>query len=354
MTALHGPRLARPAIALLVALALAAGPVAAAPATNAAPASARDAVLVLPIAVGGVSDGHLARSLEERVASGLRRGGFTPVDADIVRARVPAGACDAACLKGAVAGTGARWAVRADVAVEGRDYSVRLVLLDPGTGAAVVTRDETCEICGHEELGERVGDLASGLQRELAATATPPPRLRVLTRPEGSTVTVDGATVGVTPIDLAVDAGEHDIVIERPGFIAHRRRIVAADGRTETIADELGAIPPPPSTAAPRRRLAPIGWAALGAGLAAVVGGAVLVAVDERPIKRDCSGENVDVEGHCKWRRDTLAGGATLLTLGVAALVAGAVVLVLDRRRAPAAPRRAQVRPHAGGLLVRF
>lgn len=347
-------------VALALALTTAATPAAAQPPAAGTPASApaaagRDVVVVLPITVRDVPDGHLARDLENRVATGLRRAGFTAVAADVVRARVPADACGPDCLRGAVAGTGARWLVRTEIAVEGRDYSVQLVMLRADTGQVALTSAEQCEICGHEELGERVGDLAYALQRKLAAAAAPPPRLQVFTRPDGSTVLVDGAVVGVTPLDITVAAGDHEVVIERPGFVAHRRRITAADGVTETIGAELGPVPPPPSAdARPARRLAPIGWAAVGVGLAGLIAGAALVSIDERPIRRDCSGMNVDAFGTCKWRHDTLAGGATLAAIGVAALVTGVALLVVDRRRNQPAPGRVSLRPHVGGLQLRF
>lgn len=351
--------IARPSawLALIVALSLVPSTVVAAPAAGSPPDAAaeggREVVVVLPITVRGGPAGHLPRSLEERVAAGLRRGGFAPISADTARARVPAGECAAACLQDVVAGTGARHVVRVDVAVEGRDYNVQVVLVRVDTGAAVVTSADHCEICGHEELGERVGDLASGLQRGLAAVAAPP-RLRVLSRPDGSAVIVDGVVVGVTPLDINVAAGDHDVVIERPGYVAQRRRISAADGVTATLADPLGPVPADPPASRPARRLAPIGWAAVGVGGAAFIGGAALVSLDERPIRRDCSGANVDDDGDCKWRHDTLAGGATLLVVGVAALVAGAVIVALDRRNRRSSAQRAEVRPRAGGIVVRF
>ena len=46
-------------------------------------------------------------------------GQFAVVTADEVRARVPAGACEAACLREIGAATGARYLVRTEVAVEG-------------------------------------------------------------------------------------------------------------------------------------------------------------------------------------------------------------------------------------------
>ncbi len=313
---------------------------------------AREAVVVLPIASGVGLDERLARTLDERVADGLRRGQFTVIAADEVRARVPAGACAAECLRQIAGATGARYLVRTEVTVEGRDYNVRLVLLRADTGEPVVTSTELCEICGHEELADRVGDRASALRRKLGLAVEPPPRLRVLTRPHGSEVRVDGVLVGVTPLDITAAAGDREVTVERPGYVAHRRRIRLAEGATETITAELGAVSVP--VVAPPRRLAPIGWAALVVGIAATGTGAGLIALDERPIRRDCSGENVDAFGHCKWRHNTLAGGVALAVTGVAAVAVGAALLVIARKRSKRSAAQARLWPHASGLGVRF
>lgn len=353
MSAIGRGGVTRPAalgLALATALAPMPAPARPGPVLAVAPA-AREAVVVLPLTpTQGGLDERLARILDERVADGLRRGQFAVVTADEVRARVPAGACEAACLREIGAATGARYLVRTEIAVEGRDYNLQLVLLRADTGAPVVTSADLCEICGHEELADRVGDVASALRRKLGAAVEPPPRLRVLTRPDGSEVLLDGVHVGDTPLDITVAAGEHDLVIQRPGFVAHRRRLRLSDGATETISAALGPLP----AAAPERRLAPIGWAALALGLASTATGIGLIAVDERPILRDCSGANVDPAGHCKWRHDTLAGGVVVTIVGVAAVALGAALLGVDRQRSKRPLARARVQLHTSGLGLRF
>ena len=109
--------------------------------------------------------------------------------------------------------------------------------------------------------------------------------------------------------------------------------------------------------APPRRRsraLAPAGWASLAVGLAATGAGAALIAIDERPIRRDCSGENVDAAGHCKWRHNTLGGGVALTIAGVAAIAVGVALVVIDRRRARRSAALARLSVQSGGLGVRF
>lgn len=338
-----------------------AGVVALALITASAPAAARDAlmagpavvparddvVVVLPIS--GDLDDHIARALEERVAASLRRGGLEVVPAAAVRAGPTVG------LRQLGSANGARYLVRIEVAVAGRDYNLRLVLLRADSGEPTITSDELCEICGHEELAERVGDMASTLGRKLGSAVDPQPRLRVLTRPDGSGVSIDGAAVGVTPLDIPVAAGEHEVLVERPGFVAHRRRLTFADGITRTIASELGPVakaePEQPRRA---RRLAPFGWGSLGLGLGATGGGLALVALHQRPILSDCAGANIDAMGRCKWRHDTLTGGVALSLVGVAVITIGVVLLVIDRRRSRRSQARASMLVHPSGLGFRF
>ncbi len=321
-------------------------------APTAAPASGQpEVVVVLPVPGAGL-DERLARTLDERVADGLRRGQFTVIAADEVRARVPAEGCAAECLRSVADARGARYLVRTEVTVEGRDYNVRLTLLRADTGEPMVTSAELCEICGHEELADRVRDQASTLRRRLGLVVEPPPRLRVLTRPHGSEVLVDGVRVGVTPLDITVAAGDHDVAVQKRGFVAHRRRLSLVEGASETIAAELLAVPASAGNA--RRRWTPIGWAALAVGVAGTGAGVSLIVLDGRPIQRDCSGENIDPAGHCKWRHDTLAGGVALGVGGVVAIAAGAALLLLERKRSRRSLARARVRPGVHGLVVSF
>lgn len=71
-------------------------------------------------------------------------------------------------------------------------------------------------------------------------------------RPDGGEVLVNDALVGVAPLDLEVAAGELEVVIQCPGFVARRQRLTLAIGAAETIADELLALP-----TSGRRKLSP-------------------------------------------------------------------------------------------------
>lgn len=317
----------------------------------------RDVLAVLPIEVVGKLAEHIPRALEDRLAAGLQRGEATVVTADAVRARLPAGGCAGDCLRDAAIEAGATHLMRATITVEGRDYNIQVVLVRADTGEQVATSSELCEICGHEELGDRIDDLAGAIRRKISAAVAPPPRLRVVARPDGSVVTVDGEVVGVTPLDVAVAAGEHDVVVHKRGFITHRRRVAFVDGVVETIDAELGPVPVEAPAPAPSRRAryaAPLGWSSIALGLGATAGGVALVALDEQPIRSDCAGANVDADGHCKWRYDTLAGGVVLTIAGVAAVVLGAIVVALDRQRGKRSRAQTTAWAQGAGFGLRF
>ena len=83
--------------------------------------------------------------------------------------------------------------------------------------------------------------------------------------------------------------------------------------------------------------------------------GSALLAIDEKPNERQCDGSNVDPDGDCKFRYDTLGGGLAL-TLGGAAVLAsvGVTALVLARKKRRRTPESARLTPGLGGLGVRF
>ncbi|MCA9637055.1 MAG: PEGA domain-containing protein [Myxococcales bacterium] len=319
-----------------------------------------EVVMVLPIESWGSIEEHIPAALVEKIVDGLRRGNFTVIDAAAAGVPIPSGECDEACVRSTVAGTDATHLVRASVVVEGRDYNVRVELFRGDTGELIATSNDVCEICGHEELAEMVGDLAATLRRKLSAAVEPPPLLRVLVEPEGSVVTVDGEVVGVTPVEVTVAPGEHDVVVQKPGFVAHRARLAFLDGVVETIRTDLAPAPvieeeeppPPKKRALPESTTRPIGWAALGVGVGVTAGGVALLVLDERPIKRECTGDNVDAMGNCKWRYNTLAGGIAMTIVGVGAVALGAVLLARDRRRGKSDAQRVAI--DGAGVGVRF
>lgn len=94
--------------------------------------------------------------------------------------------------------------------------------------------------------------------------------LRVRSLPEQAQVSIDGASRGVTPLELRLPVGEHQVELTLEGYEAAKRQV----SLTSTAAVELDvtlvkkAPPPPPSRTWT--------WVALGTGAALAAGGAAV------------------------------------------------------------------------------
>ena len=126
------------------------------------------------------------------------------------------------------------------------------------------------------------------------------------------------------------------------------------EGVREDVAAELAVEP-----AAERRTrggaMRTAGATMTGVGIAGIGVGIGLAVLDEAPIRSRCTGDNKDIEGHCKYRYDSLAAGITMAVLGAAALATGIALLAVDHKRQSRAQGRA--RPGCTGaraaLLIR-
>ena len=78
-----------------------------------------------------------------------------------------------------------------------------------------------------------------------------------------------------------------------------------------------------------------------------------MIRMDEKPVTSDCSGANIDFQGNCRWRYDTLEGGIGLVAGGALLIGTGVALLVVGRDKTPVSPV-ARVTPTLGGLAVRF
>ena len=69
-------------------------------------------------------------------------------------------------------------------------------------------------------------------------------------------------------------------------------------------------------------------------GLALAGGGAALLAIDGRPYRGRCSGDDVDYAGHCRYEYDTKVAGIVLTSIAGAAVITGIALLVVSRKSA--------------------
>lgn len=367
---------------------------------------------IVPIGEGTSLEAWTLTQFEARVAEGFERGPFQVARGDRLGDAV---ACDdAQCLAAAAGTSGVDYLVRTRIEVDGRAYRVSMELFD-ASGTSVARVENDCEICGVAEVGDLISDVAARLTAKLEAGSAPV--LVVRSSPDGARVRVDGELAGTTPTTIELSEGTHDVRVAKPGFIPQQRTIDAVGGVRETLDLTLQPEPrgsavlvvqSAPSGAAvsidgepvgktplthpiepgrhelrvelsghrPQIRevvLAPdkreeiainfrragqtatiLGGVSLGGGLAAIGAGIALLVIDGREDTSDCSGDNVDADGDCKYEFTTLGGGIAATVTGAVLAGVGVALLVIGKRRAKKSRARARIRPTAGGLVVQF
>lgn len=295
--------------------------------------------VVRPRLVGG-DNPALVEDVARLVAEGVDAAAVRRLAAAEVE-RV-AGGCEAAdCVRRLRGALAADLVLRATLTQAGRDFSLRLELIEGASGTVVARSEEGCDLCGRSELQAQVARQVTRLVPALRAAATAPPRLQVVTDPPGAWVYVDERLVGVTPFDEAVLAGEHSLRVTYP---RHSPASTTFSARPDAVARARFELRRSPATM--RRRGA--GWGLLATGAALLAGGALLLAVDGR-----CSNAVRDASGQCPRLFDTDWGGAALGMSGAALATAGTVVLVRTRKRTGRV-HALSVGPRGLGVVWRF
>jgi hypothetical protein len=324
---------------------------AAAIATNPPPAHATDeaappggdpGVLVLPLQIDGDVGEAWHADFTARLHAGLARRSATVVDA-------PEADCptdDRACWRSLAHRHDARFVVTAKIDKKDRDYVIHLELAAASDGEVLATTEQPCELCGLTEVAGMLDDVAATFAARMEALASAASMVLFQSTPPGAHLRLDGADLGPMPLSRELPAGDHRAEATLDDHVSQARTFVTAPGVDQTVRFTL--------TAAPRigKPLWAVGWASLGLGLAGVGAGAALIAIDEDPITSRCSGDDVNENGVCKYRRNTLAGGAALVATGAVAVIAGVVLTLVARpgRRA----RRERVAVRGRGLTLRF
>lgn len=296
--------------------------------------------VVVPIAVEGELDPAWRKEFAQRLRTGLERG-----EAELV-VRDAAAACrDDACWGALARDAGAGFVVTTNVAIVERDYAMRIDVRSGRDGRVVVSVDQRCELCGLGEAATQLADMAAAVAGKLDALATARGVLAIESVPEGAAIALDGAAIGTAPLVRDVMPGTHSVRATLAGHHGQARDVEAVAGVQQLVRFELVEAVPPT-----RKHLRRFGWAMLGLGGAAVVAGAPLVAIDENPVTSRCTGENVNAFGVCKYRYDTLVGGAVLIGIGAAAIVTGTVIAIVTRKH----KRKGKHARLGPGLAVRF
>jgi hypothetical protein len=282
---------------------------------------------------GGVPEA--ARELfAQRLVEGLTAVQFEVLAGSTVRQRLAAAGVDVgdcrggACLGRAAQALDVAFLVIGAVDEHDKTYDITLELVNGRSGATIGTNRERCEICGVEEASEKVGLAASALRGRLEALANTPARFIIRSRPAGARVSIDGAAAGRTPVDRELTGGVHKLELAADGYDSMERTVTAVNGVDETL--DLDMVPLP--TKFPYRNA---GWAAVAAGVVALVAGIWAVGVDGDEIA--CGASARDDLGHCPTVRNTRGLGAALIGLGAASATLGGTWLYFSGIGAPRA-----------------
>ena len=284
-------------------------------ASTSAVAAPRTAALVP--AVKPAAAPELRDRFHEAVTRGYQAGGEEMIGAAEVRLRIGASeemlGCTGpgACVARIAQNLHIDRAVASEIDVNGKDYVIKLRLLD-AVGRELAKVDEPCDICTVKEADDAVARAATKLAA--AAKALPPE-------------TAPPATGEAPP----------------PPKVETPPPVVAA--------------PPPEPTPAPvapqREQQKMFPWRAVAitslvVGVVGIAVGAPLVAIDGNPT---CNSPNPRTS--CPDVYNTIGGGAAMLTLGIAGVAASGVLFYFDHR----ARKRAQaatvaVTPLLGGAQL--
>jgi hypothetical protein len=306
-----------------------------------ATALAAPRVAVLPVDFEGRVPDASRVSLSERLVEGLARAGFEVSAGDVLKSALVNGpaleTCHApGCYKQIAAKLALDFLVVAQLKIKEKNYTIRLQLVSGRDGKSTSEARETCELCGIQEVGEKLDTLASSLMSKVGTPRSDPARLAVQSEPAGASVTVDGRSAGETPLSVELSAGSHEVALAAPGHVGAHKSVTLEPGIRGLLSIDLVPLAAPESarTGPPR----PVWWAAIGVGALAVGGGLALWKFADHQ-KVECPNGKA---GDC-YRNAKLPVGV-LLGAGGLSMLTGATMLFVDWGPSPVAAPGAQAR----------
>jgi hypothetical protein len=312
----------------------------------AATAEAAPRVAVLPVEFDGRVPDVSRITLSERLVEGLARAGFEVSAGDVLASALhnnPAPeSCHApACYKQIAAKLALDFLVIAQVKIKDRNYELKLQLVRGSNGKPSSEEKDVCELCGIQEVGQKLDTLASSLMSRVGTPRSDPARLTVQSEPAGASVMVDGRSAGETPLtSLELSPGGHEIAISAAGHIQASKKITLEPGVRGLVSVDLL-----PLAAARSGRAGPpeaVWWAAMGIGAGAVgTGLAIWQWVDHEELV--CPGETKLLSTRKCYRNAKLPVGL-LLGAGGLSMLTGGLMLFVDWGKAPADQGPAQAR----------
>ncbi len=196
---------------------------------------------------------------------------------------------------------------------------------------------------------------------QLAVTLVQLAALSVATAPAGAALTLDGKGMGLTPLQLAVEPGPHDLRLT----LAHRqpqaRQLSLRPGQQLQLRAELPLLPEVQRRNTRRKVMRALGWTALSVGLVGAVGGGLLIPAgkavegDGEEAYRTASVQRQIDEAYEKRRlgRDLFVGGLAAASSGVACIVGAILLLNLAPEEVPLL-QAAGLGPLPGGAALRM
>ena len=317
-------RLPRVVVSLLIAVLIVSGLGTALTAAAKKPSDPKpngDGVACLGVEIDGDAPPEVRPQLEKSLASGLGAAGQTvrrraDVEAALEKTPEIRGCTTTACLERLAELVGTRRFARARVEVHGTAYAIEVSLLGAEADDGVIARStRACAVCTLAEAN----DLLAAAAAELLAPATV--TLRVETEPAGCPVELDGAPLGIAPIETAHAPGEVKLVARCPGLAPIEEavqlrpsaapRLVRLGGAAVTPgATPTNASEPSPSSPRASRRFGAWKWAAAG-------GAALLVGVGVTHLVMDGSGTACADGEPCRELYDTGTTGLAFTAAGV-------------------------------------
>lgn len=182
-------------------------------------------------------------------------------------------------------------------------------------GQNAISSRRTCDACSDSALKLTLDAMLTDLAKNKPGFMG---RLRVGGTP-GLSVLVDGATVGVTPLDEAVPAGSHKIRLAQDGRMGVEKSVivkpdVATEVTLEVPPTQASGLPPQAGASKPSRVVPGV---MIGIGLAGIGAGAALYLTSEEP-----TGTNRTYRDTKKLGIGVAAGGAAVALTGVIIILA--------------------------------
>jgi hypothetical protein len=291
---------------------------------------------------------RLTAGFDERMGTALREG----IERRGVQVSMLQSECvdsESSCWAREARTLGNEFLLQAVLEEQDKDYVITLRVMTTPRGTIIADTVGNCELCGEDELLERLADAVAVLWPRVGSRARQNGSVQVKSEPPQASVQIDGELVGHTPMDHELAPGEHHIVVEHQGHRGESRSWVAMPGVRENMEYQL--------TLMPRSDRWPwgLGWASVGASVVGITTGAVLWAVHDRPHGGTCAASNQDTDGDCPFVLVTRPVGIGLVAAGGALLATGlTLVSVVHVRRKRA--RRAASTPTVSwsGSTLRF